>query len=165
MELTVDNYKFNFPNAIDAFKFDETDNQSPHYHGITKLKAVDLIAEFPNEYLFIEIKDYRNQPDIVSQHLNGEHWLRNYLSQKYKDSFLYRYAVDKVDKDIIYICLIEMESALLSTLRRQLVYEALPIGLQPQWHHQILKSVIVVNENRWNTSHLQDKYGTCHFVG
>ncbi|MDR1368831.1 MAG: hypothetical protein LBJ72_01705 [Dysgonamonadaceae bacterium] len=42
MQITVEGYKFDFPNAIEAYKFDETDKMSPYYHGVTQLKAVDI---------------------------------------------------------------------------------------------------------------------------
>ena len=38
MTITVDGYRFDFPNALEAFKFDEKDSLSPHYHGVDALK-------------------------------------------------------------------------------------------------------------------------------
>ena len=55
--ISADGYTFEFVDeVVDAFVFD-----SPEYHGgMNAMKAVDSIAEFPNEYLFIELKKYEH---------------------------------------------------------------------------------------------------------
>ena len=44
-----------FTDALDVFVFDEKDKKKPTYHG-QPMKAVDMIAEFPEAYVFVEMK-------------------------------------------------------------------------------------------------------------
>ena len=66
MRVETDGYQIDFTDAIDAFKFDETDKTKPAYHGVTALKAVDVIAEFTDMYVFVEIKEYPDSFDILT---------------------------------------------------------------------------------------------------
>ncbi|MGB5157331.1 hypothetical protein [Desulfobacterium sp. N47] len=59
MKVNTDGFEFDFTDAIDAFVFDEKDNSKQTYHGLSHaMKAVDLIVELENEYLFVEVKDF-----------------------------------------------------------------------------------------------------------
>ena len=92
MRMTVDGFDFDFMDAIDAFVFDEKDKNLPTYHGLSHaMKAVDIIVELENDYLFIEVKDFYSPDDYK----NGDcfNHLRNVLKYKYRDTFLYRWAV------------------------------------------------------------------------
>ncbi len=63
MKIEADGFSFDFTDAIDAFVFDEKDKKKPHYHSLSQaMKALDLIVELDNDYLFIEIKDF-HAPD------------------------------------------------------------------------------------------------------
>lgn len=55
-QVITDGYIFDFNNdALDAYVFD-----SAEYNGIRNImRPVDIIAEFPEEYLYIELKKYR----------------------------------------------------------------------------------------------------------
>ncbi|MDR0703754.1 MAG: hypothetical protein LBF88_02080 [Planctomycetaceae bacterium] len=143
--IVVDGFSFEFKNAITVFKFDEANDGLPTYHGVTQLKAVDIVAEFEDYYLFVEIKDYtQNQFDYTR--------LKDYLKYKFRDTFLYRYAENKVDKPIRYICLlIGMDNALCSKFYKDLNYE-LPVGISnpKRWKHNLAESCFVVNLNRWS---------------
>lgn len=170
MILTVDNYQFDFKEAVSAYKFDDANIGSIRYHGMSnKLSAVDVVAEFPDRYLFVEIKDYKGRrpgcdcPDVSPG--EGIKWLRDNLRKKYIDSFCYRYAEDKADKPIYYICLIETaDSALVSQLKKNL-REVLPIGLEcSRWRHEILRNVTAVNVESWNRC-LGETYGLCRKAG
>ena len=130
--VNADGFQFCFTDAIDAFVFDEKDKNKPTYHG-APMKGVDIIAEFDDEYVFIEVKDYSNgnisntiDGDIKSQ---KEHfkWLKNYLKYKFRDSYLYRHAEQKVEKPIRYICLLTFDNALNSRMQKSLKVE-LPVG-------------------------------------
>jgi len=57
MKIQCDGFEFDFTDALDVFVFDEQNQASPHYHGLSHaMLAVDLIVEFPDYYLFVEVK-------------------------------------------------------------------------------------------------------------
>jgi len=160
MILETEGYRINFSDAINAFKFDETDSSKNTFHGVTALKAVDIIAEFESSYLFVEIKNYDNPDDfyvekgidtIDSQKRHDAfNWLKNYLKYKYRDSYIYRHVEEKVDKPIHYLCLLNLDNALNGKLAKNMRSE-LPIGKKsPRWHKEIATSCQVLNETAWN---------------
>ena len=156
----IDGFSFDFPDAITAFKFDETDKTKVMYHGATMLKSVDAIVEFPNSYLFIEIKNYIapnefniknfiDQAELDTKQLKFK-WLKNYLKFKYRDSFLYRYAEKKVEKPIHYLCLINFDNSLNLVMQKALRQE-LPVGKpSKRWKESIIESCQVLNILKWN---------------
>jgi hypothetical protein len=155
----VDGFSFDFTDALDVFIFDEKDKNKNTFHGLP-MKAVDIIVELQDEYLFIEIKNYdatvdlnmklsldNNELDDEQKRLN---WLKNYLKYKYRDSYLFRHAEDKVDKPIHYLCLINFENALNSFLQKTLKRE-LPVGIaSKRWKKEIASSCQVLNLDKWN---------------
>lgn len=165
VDLTCEGFEFSFTDAISAFKFDEHDDKSaPNYHG-APMKAVDVIAEFEEAYVFVEIKDYSDQdPDSYNPRLTGTEeeakerrarlkWLKNYLKYKYRDSFLFRHAEAKVDKPIHYICLMTFENGLNNFLAKQLRPE-LPIGrANRRWTNNLAQSCHVMNVATWNRNY------------
>jgi hypothetical protein len=168
MIVVSDGYQFDFTDAIAAFKFDETDPTQPTFHG-APMKAVDIIAEFPDEYVFVEVKEYDNPEEF---HVNismdkGEvdnfKWLKNYLKYKYRDSYLYRYAENKTDKPVHYVCLLNFDDALNSVMRKNLRSE-LPVGkASRRWVRTLAQSCQVLNLAAWNRNFPQwpvQKMGT-----
>ncbi|HOD39807.1 MAG TPA: hypothetical protein PKW98_12135 [Candidatus Wallbacteria bacterium] len=160
MIVESEGYKIDFKDALNAFKFDETDKNKSNYHGVTALKAVDIIAEFEDKYVFVEIKKYDNSDELVDSFnfIAGgtipRHkyfsWLKNYLKSKFRDSFLYRYAENKVDRPIHYICLLNFDNALNVELSKSLRRE-LPLNKPSErWVHILSKSCNVVNLKKWN---------------
>jgi len=160
ISVITDGYEFCFEDALNAFVFDETDSSKPTFHG-APMKGVDIVAEFNNDYIFIELKDY-DDPAIyditqVSEDANekkarqdGFKWLKNYLKYKFRDSYLYRHAEQKVDKPIHYICLTTFDNALNSRMQKILKRE-LPVGrASPRWTHELAKSCQVINMATWN---------------
>ena len=142
-QCECDGYLFDFTGAIHVFKFDETDTSKPMFHG-APMKAVDLIAEFPAEYVFVEIKDYSDQdPDAynpsapgteeeVKKRRDSMRWLKNYLKYKYRDTLLFRHAEGKVDKPIHYICLMTFDNALSNAFSKALRPD-LPVPRHLRW--------------------------------
>lgn len=154
-------FRFNFTDAIDAFVFDETDKTKATYHGV-HMKAVDIVAEFKNNYLFVEIKDFDDpekynaggaiDDDEISERRHHFRWLKRYLKYKYRDTYIYRYAEDKVDKPIHYVCLLTFDNAL-NTLMRKFLSKELPTGKpSPRWTKEIAASCQVVNIAKWNAN-------------
>ncbi|WP_413699282.1 hypothetical protein ACLKMH_17530 [Psychromonas sp. KJ10-10] len=55
-----DGFRFEFDSAIGAFVFDEKDTTKPTFHGMP-MKGVDVVAEFEDAYIYVEIKEYNNE--------------------------------------------------------------------------------------------------------
>lgn len=159
MKLEVDGFSFDFSDALDAFVFDEKDKTKRTYHG-QPMKAIDIIAEFPDAYVFVEMKDFIDPASYDTKDFASEEellakragftWLKNTLKYKYRDSYLFRHAEQKVDKPIHYICLLTFDNAL-NTAMRKILSKELPVGLtSKRWKQELVKSCQVVNVARWN---------------
>lgn len=162
--VIADGYRFDFTDAINAFIFDETDKTKLTYHG-APMKAVDIVAEFAEFYVYVELKDYddvseydvKNNAvsDIEKADRNKRFkWLKNYLKYKYRDTYIYRTAEQKIDKPIRYICLINFDNALNNLMMKNLQRE-LPVGnkLPRRWQQSIALSCHVVNLAAWNRNY------------
>lgn len=184
VQVSTDGYVFDFTgDVIDAYVFD-----SPEHNGAKNvMKCVDIIAEFPNEYLFIELKKYR--PDRGGIEFRCPIWddkplistkcplatnevkrvkasvkrIAHDLRCKFCDTFMYRYAEDRLNKQVNYICMVEgCESA--QTLRlNEILNQTMPKGMlaRTQWIRPIVKNVAVVNVASWNSSNKLNRYGSC----
>ncbi|MEJ7592054.1 MAG: hypothetical protein WKF77_10930 [Planctomycetaceae bacterium] len=152
--VDVDGYRINFTDALHAFPFDK-------YHK-EPMKSVDVIVEFAEQYVYVEIKEFHDLDmyDIrltdTEEEQKSRHgcfkWLKGYLKYKYRDSYLFRSAEGKIDKPIHYICLLNLDSALNQQMAKQLRAE-LPYGTaKGKWPNQIVKSCQVVNETIWKTN-------------
>ncbi len=151
MKLREGDLEFDFKDAIDGFKFDETDEDSAYYHGLSHcMKAVDFIVELEKTYLFVEIKDC-HEPEKYRDK-NNFNYLRNNLVKKYRDSFLYRWAEKKVDKPITYICILNLENALISRMSKELKIGIPEGNKNSRWHQPIVSACVVANVERWNCS-------------
>jgi len=159
MKITADGFSFDFTDANNAFVFDETDALKPTYHGLP-MKAVDIVAEFNDAYVFVEMKDFNDPATYDTNNFNSEEelqkkrdsfkWLKRYLKYKYRDTYLFRHAEQKVDKPIHYICLLTFDNALNSSIQKVLRQE-LPVGLpSKRWKQEIVRSCHVVNIAKWN---------------
>ncbi len=161
MKIDTDGFNFDFPDAIDAFVFDEKDHTKQRFHGVP-MKAVDLIVELETHYLFIEIKDFhdklmysiKNLPEIEElrkERLDSFRWLKRYLKYKFHDTLLFRFAENKVNKPIHYICVLTFDNALNSIMKKQL-FQDLPTKKHKLWIAPLLKSCQVVNVTQWNAN-------------
>lgn len=154
MRIECDGFEFDFTDAMDVFIFDQKDKRKPGYHGLSHaMKAVDLIVELPEAYLFVEIKDFNAPADYdESEHFNH---LREVLKYKYRDSWLYRWAENKVDKPIRYLCLLNLENPLISRMTKEL-RKQLPSGRPVHhWQREIASGCAIVNLTRWNAVFLK----------
>jgi hypothetical protein len=157
--VEADGFEFRFTDALDAFVFDEQDNTKPTFHG-APMKGVDIVAEFEKVYVYVELKDYddpsicdvRGATDDDEKNSRQKHfkWLKNYLKYKFRDSYLYRHAEQKVDKPVHYVCLITFDNALNSLMQKSLQQE-LPVGkASRRWVQALAESCQVVNVDKWN---------------
>ncbi len=157
--VTTDGFAFRFEDAIDAFVFDQTDPASSTFHG-APMKAVDIVVEFEECYVYVELKDYEDPAADTTQNVADEEkenkrqdhfkWLKDYLKYKFRDSYLYRHAEGKVDKPVHYVCLITFDNALNSRMQKALKQE-LPVGrASHRWLRDLATSCQVVNLDKWN---------------
>lgn len=122
--------------ALSVFKFDEQNAQKPTFHGLSHcMKAVDMIVEYDHYYVFIEIKNPTEQARYDSPQDNNELVLN--LVTKFRDSFLYRWSEQKLDKPVRYQCLIEMDNALTHHVMKQLKIKLPMTNLPVMWHQQL----------------------------
>ncbi len=161
MKIDTDGFSFDFTDAIDVFVFDERTASKPKYHGLSHaMKAVDLIVELENDYLFIEVKDFYAPDDynfrnsvnheLVKQRQEYFNHLRETLKHKFRDSWLYRWAENKTEKPIRYLCLLTLDNAMNSMMNKEL-YKQLPVGCAgSRWTKEVAKNCTVVNLDRWN---------------
>jgi len=161
MKLTEGSLEFEFKNAINGFKFDEMDNSSSNYHGLSHcMKGVDFVIEFDDYWLFVEVKD-PDHPDTTEERVNKfkekaiSGSLISDLVLKYRDTFLYHWAENKTEKQIMYVCLITLECALISKLMSDLKRQ-LPEGSpNTRWKRPIAQSSVIANIDTWNASFKQ----------
>lgn len=151
MQIEKDGLSFVFSGANAISVFDD--------HGMP-MKAVDLLAEFDLADVYVEIKDFHDPARYdASLHQEEEEmqaardsfkWLKNYLKYKYRDSYLFRHARNKVEKPIHYICLLNFDDAHNAAMQRDL-HRELPVGIPRAsgWERDIARSCHVVNLPTW----------------
>lgn len=157
--VEADGFEFRFEDALDAFVFDEKDSTKSTFHG-APMKGVDIVAEFKEAYVYVEVKDYDDPSvyDVLGATTDDEEkvrqdhfkWLKGYLKYKFRDSYLYRHAEGKVEKPVHYICLITFDNALNSLMQKSLKQE-LPVGrASRRWVQALASSCHVINVDKWN---------------
>ena len=147
LQVTVDG-------EVGAWKFDDES------HGLSHcMKAVDLIVEFPDRYLFLEFKDpqhpdapQENRAEFIKEFTGGE--LDEKLKYKYRDSFLYEWASGRANKPIYFYVLIAddtLDSACLLN-RKEALEKILPLkGPKSRlWTKRIVEECLVFNIESWN---------------
>ncbi|MDD4950490.1 hypothetical protein [Sulfuricurvum sp.] len=156
MILEENDLRFDFTNAIDAFVFDQMNPSLPNYHGVNNMSRVDFIVELDNAILFVEVKD-PDHPDSTLEILerfltkleNGK--LGNIFASKFIDTFLYRWAEDKLIKPVYYLSLVTLDNAQVIQLSDEIVRKLPPLGVAaPRWKKQLFENCQVFNINTWN---------------
>lgn len=148
--ITTDGFTFDLPTAKDVYEFDCDDKFNAHYHGFKQMKAVDVMAEYDSEYLFIEVKDFYNPK--TNNPTQPDPDLLNDLKYKYRDSYLYQLAHGKVDKPIYYICVLEHLDHAMMLHFSKCLGKVIPDrnNLPAGWKLPFLESAIVVSKSKWN---------------
>ena len=157
--VEADGFEFRFEDALDAFVFDEKNSTKSTFHG-APMKCVDIVAEFAKSYVYVELKDYDDpsiydisgteNDDAENSRQDKFKWLKDYLKYKFRDSYLYRHAEQKVEKPVHYVCLITFDNALNSRMQKSLKQE-LPVGkASRRWVQALATSCQVVNLDKWN---------------
>ncbi len=171
LTLTEEKFEFDFPNAKALYKFDERDSLSPTFHG-APMQAVDVMAEFTEFQLWIEIKEFQsaeiqtmkkegNQQKKGDNVHNKAHLTKN-LKHKFRDTFLYRFCENKLETKIVYVCLTNFDDALNGFFKKEL-QKQIPTGqTSKRWKKHLLEKefLFVVNEEAWQRN-FKEKFGTC----
>lgn len=156
MILIEKDLKFNFSNAIDAFVFDQMDESLPNYHAVDEMSRVDFIVELDEVILFVEVKD-PDCPDSTAESLarfhtklqNGK--LGNTFASKFIDTFLYRWAEEKLTKPVHYLSLVTLDNAQNIQLSDEIIRKLPPLGATvPRWRKQLFENCQVFNIDTWN---------------
>ena len=129
-------------------------------HGLSHcgLKAVDWILELPDRIYFVEVKD-PDDPE-ARRHKDGDDFLDGFkagnltrdLAAKFRDTFLYEWACDRVDKPISYVVIVAsmaLDHPLLETRTADL-RRMLPVGTPAGWSRAIAHGCLVLNIAKWN---------------
>ncbi|PCJ88239.1 MAG: hypothetical protein COA54_02945 [Thiotrichaceae bacterium] len=152
MILIEADLEFDFTDALDAIKFDDSGHALSHC-----MKAVDFVVELADAYLFIEVKD-PSHPHAHVQAVeqfeaiatNGN--LCKDIVKKFRDSFVYRWAVNKPEKPIHFLSLITLEEALLNSIQDNL-HKNLPLIGPSCWSRPIAASCHVLTIAAWNRNY------------
>jgi hypothetical protein len=136
--------------------FDQMKKALPNYHGIGNMHRVDFIVELDEALLFVEVKD-PGSPFAQAEGLAKFHaglkdgTLSATFAAKFMDSFVYRWAEDKIHKPIHYISLVTLDSALLLNLSDEIIKKLPPNGKPTaRWQRAFIENCQVFNIETWN---------------
>lgn len=169
--LEEERFEFDFPNAKALYKFDERNPETPHFHGASHcMKAVDVLAEFGNFQLWIEIKDYPDEHLEELKHgakqcdgKSRKALLLDNLKQKFRDTYLYRYCENKANLPVYYLMMVNFDKSLLphflDEVRRILLADNV---VDSRWASPLIERqhVGVVYKHQWPAA-FEQKFGTC----
>jgi hypothetical protein len=158
VKLTERDLEIDFTNAIDAMVFDQTDADQPNYHDIGEMHRVDFIVEFDDRIVFVEVKDPEHPKarkhglqDFFRELFDGT--LSSTFASKFIDSFLFRWAEDKLSKTVFYYSLVTLEAELLPGLSEEIAQKLSPAGKESyRWKRHPIKNCQVFNIDTWNES-------------
>ena len=123
------------------------------------MKAVDFIVEEDDRVSFIELKDPEhphakegNREEFIRRFQDGE--LDEDLKYKYRDTFLYEWASDNVNKPIHYLVVVAIDSLseLILIERTDELKRKLPLNgpSSGAWKRPIATDCKVFNIETWN---------------
>ena len=156
MNLEERGISIDFTDALDGLVFDQMKSNLPNFHGISEMHRVDFVVEFKEAIVFVEIKDPGNpkaQPEGLAKFFAelSDGTLSGTFASKFIDSFLYRWAEDKVNKPIHYLSLVTLETPLLLNLSDEITRKLPPMGKPvPRWKRTLLGNCKVFNIETWN---------------
>jgi len=111
MIMTEDDIRIDFGGAVSARRFDDAG------HGLSHcMKAVDFIVGLSDRILFVEIKDPQNPRarseavrHFISEFQSGR-LVREKLTHKCRDSYLYELAMGHITKPVYFLVLIGLDT-------------------------------------------------------
>ena len=152
--LTEGDLRLTLPGSLSGRSFDSTDRDLSH----CGLKAVDWILDLPERICFVEVKDpddpramkHKNRDEFLQDFLAGQ--LTRTLAGKFRDSFLYEWACERVDKPISYYVIVAsdaLDDAQLLT-RADDLKRTVPVGTPADWSRAVAHDCFVFNITKWN---------------
>ena len=154
--LRESDLQIDFTNAVGGFVFDQMKSTLPNFHGIAGLHRVDFLVEFEEAIVFVEVKDPGN-PKAQAKGLASFHadlndgTLSSTFASKFIDSFVYRWAEDRVGKPIHYLSLVTLEAPFLVNLADEIARKLPPQGKPvARWQRSFLENCQVFNIETWN---------------
>ncbi|MNV08844.1 hypothetical protein D3C71_993200 [compost metagenome] len=159
MKLRERDLEIDFTDAIDAIVFDQMKANKPNYHGIAEMHRVDFVVELEAAILFVEVKDPGN-PRAQAEGLEKffaelkSGTLGDTFAAKFIDTFLYRWAEERMHKPVHYISLVTFEdSELLPNFSDEIAKKLPPMGkVMPRWKRRLAENCQVFNVELWNQS-------------
>lgn len=159
MKLRERDLEIDFTDAIDAIVFDQMKSNQPNYHGIAEMHRVDFVVELEAAILFVEVKDPGN-PRAQAEGLEKffaelkSGTLGDTFAAKFIDTFLYRWAEERLHKPVHYISLVTFEdSELLPNFSDEIAKKLPPMGkVMPRWKRRLAENCQVFNVELWNQS-------------
>lgn len=154
MVLVEGNLQFDFDAAHAARRFDDES------HGLSHcMKAIDFVVETKRRLLFIEIKDpqdpnaqKKNREEFLVK-LRSETLIQDSLVPKCRDSFIYEYCFNRVEKPITYLVLVALDSLSEADLLNQTdsLKRQLPVNGPPStpWPQPFVQACIIMNLETW----------------
>lgn len=157
MIVRGEGFEFDFTDAIDAFLFDQQDASLPNYHDLPDFSRVDFIVELPEDILFIEVKDPSNpnakkeQVKKFVEDIKNDNLIWN-LHNKYQHTFYFRWAEQKLSKNIHFLVLVTIEPIMTNILSDKLKRYFLPLweAKSSRWSLSPLKTCQALNMETWN---------------
>lgn len=144
---------FTFPKGSQPLRFDGKN------HGLSHcMKAVDFVVEFTNFQLFVEVKDPDDTTATAERRAEFskkivEPCFTRSLSLKFRDSFLYRWAAQRLNKPVRYVVLLQLTGLRYAdylTLSQKLERELPTAGLPASWTCAPCAGVAVIDVATWN---------------
>jgi hypothetical protein len=159
VKLRERDLEIDFTDALDAIVFDQMNAAKPGYHGIGQMHRVDFVVELNEAILFVEVKDPGN-PKAQAKGLEkffGElqdGTLGSTFAAKFIDTFLYRWAEERLEKPVHYISLVTLDDGeLLPNLSDEIAKRLPPMGIAvPRWKRQLVNNCQVFNIELWNAA-------------
>lgn len=147
------NLEITLPAGAVGRKFDGDD------HGLSHcMSAVDFIVELSDRVYFIELKDPDDATDEVRKLAFAESLesgtLGNNLKTKFRDTWIYEWAENRISKPVYYLILIAFERLTADDLstRKKEIERLLPLqgpANQP-WKQPFARGCAVFNLAAWN---------------
>jgi hypothetical protein len=150
--------QFEFRGAIAGMQFDADTGDGAH--GLSHcLSAVDFVVEYPDYFLFVEVKDpdARRARDAARTAFATELLTDEFaqkMGRKYRDSALYRWAERRTNKPFRFVVVVQLKQltaphflTLTDALRRAVPASGPRNG---RWKRPIVESVAVMDVSTWN---------------
>lgn len=140
-----------------AMKFDQTNPDLSDCHGAPEMCRVDFVVECAEDIYFVEVKDPGNPSATVkarnefAARVREDGKLADNLAAKFVDTFFYRWAEERLEKSVSYVCLIALEQDILMALEDDVARRLSPFGKKvPGWKRYPVKTLVVVNLEYFN---------------